>query len=271
MAQRPDGGFDANQDEGRIWRESRRAGERSGPARFGLYSGDHAGTTPTTEVSAMKGTGQIVQLLVVAIVVGAVVYFFARGGGEGSKSFVTVEQISKIAELATVNYHMSVTHYHEKPPVGLEWLPAKLFVTVKGDIKGSVNMKAARITLPKKGEEQIVKIFFPKDAIIVSNPQIGPQDVSFLTCSNPNPFHPLKDEDFTAAQKEAISAMIKAANDDGIKLKTAREAKEVLANFLAALGRKVEVTFEEKDLNAALGTRLQTAGVTGAGRFVAQN
>jgi hypothetical protein len=33
----------------------------------------------------------------------------------------------------------------------------------------------------------------------------------------------------------------------------------------------VEVTFEEKDLNAALGTRLQTAGVTGAGRFVAQN
>lgn len=211
----------------------------------------------------MKGTGQIVQLLVVAIVVGAVVYFFARGGGEGSKTFVTVEQISKIAELATINYHMSVTHYHEKPPVGLEWLPAKLFVTVKGDIKGSVNMKLAKITMPKKGEEKIVKIFFPKGSVIISNPQIGPKDVSFLTCSNPNPFHPLKDKDYTAAQKEAISAMIKAAEDDGIKLKTAREAKEVLVNFLAALGEKADVTFEEKDLNAALGTNSQMAETKG--------
>jgi Protein of unknown function (DUF4230) len=229
------------------------------------------------EESTMKGTGQIVQLLVVAIVVGAAVYFFTRGEGEGSKTFVTVEQITKIAELATVNYHMSVTHYHKKPPVGLEWLPAKLFVTVTGDIKGSVNMKAARITLPKEGEQQIVKIFFPKGSIIISNPQIGPKDVSFLTCSNPNPFHPLKDKDYTAAQKEAISAMIKAANDDGIKLKTAREAKEVLANFLAALGRQVEVTFEEKDLNAALGTESRAAGMAattpgpGTAAIIAQN
>ena len=211
----------------------------------------------------MKWTGQVVQLLVVAIIVGTVVYFFARGGGEGSKTFVTVEQITKIAELATMTYHMSVTHYREKPPVGLEWLPAKLFVTVKGDIKGSVNMKMAKITLPKEGEEKIVKIFFPKDSVIISNPQIGPQDVTFLTCSDPNPFHPLKDRDFTAAQNEAIAAMIKTANEDGIKLKTAREAKEVLVNFLAALGHKVDVSFEEKELNAALGTRSQVAGIAG--------
>jgi hypothetical protein len=211
----------------------------------------------------MKWTGQIVQLLVVAIVVGAIVFFFMRGGG-GSQTFVTVEQITKIAELATINYHMSVTHYHEKPPVGLEWLPAKLFVTVKGDIKGSINMKMAKITLPKKGEEKIVKILFPRDSVIISNPQIGPQDVSFLTCSNPNPFHPLKDKDYTAAQKEAISAMIKTANDDGIRLKTAREAREVLVNFLAALGHKVEVSFEEKELNAALGTTSPVADISGA-------
>lgn len=76
--------------------------------------------------------------------------------------------------------------------------------------------------------------------------------MSFLTCSNPNPFHPLKDKDYTAAQKEAISAMIKTANDDGIRLKTARETKVVLVNFLAALGHKADVSFEEKALNAAL-------------------
>lgn len=87
----------------------------------------------------------------VAIVVGGIVFFFTRGGGDGGKSFVTVEQITKIAELATINYRLSVTHFHKKPPVGLEWLPAKLFVTVRGDIKGSVNMKAAKITLPKPG------------------------------------------------------------------------------------------------------------------------
>ena len=211
----------------------------------------------------MKWTGQIVQMLIVAVVVGAIVFFFVRGGN-GSKTFVTVEQITKIAELATVNYHMAVTHFHKKPPVGLEWLPAKLFVTVTGDIKGSVNMNMARITLPKEGVEKIVKIVFPENSVIVSNPEIGPQDVSFLTCSNPNPFHPLKDKDYTAAQKEAISAMIKAANDDGIKLKTAREAKEVLVNFLAALGHKAEVSFEDKALNAALGTKSQVAGTTGA-------
>ncbi len=210
----------------------------------------------------MKWTGQVVQLLIVAVVVGAAVFFLTRGGGGGSKTFVTVEQITKIAELATINYHMSVTHYYEKQPVGLEWLPAKLFVTVKGDIKGSVDMKAAKITVPKEGEEKIVKIFFPKDSVIISNPQIGPQDVTFLTCSNPNPFHPLGDKDYTAAQKNAISSMIQAATDDGITLKTAREAKEVLINFLAALGYKADVTFEDKDLNAALGAN-QTAGEAG--------
>ena len=201
----------------------------------------------------MKWTGQVLQLLIVAVVVGAIVFFFTRGGSD-SKTFVTVEQITKIAELATINYHMSVTHYHKKNPVGLEWLPAKLFITVTGDIKGSVNMKMARITLPKDGEENIVKIVFPKDSIIISKPQIGPEDVTFLTCSDPNPFHPLGDKDYTAAEKDAISAMIKEAIDDGIKPKTAREAKEVLVNFLAALGHKVEVTFEEKALNAALET-----------------
>ena len=210
----------------------------------------------------MKWTGQIVQLLVVAIVVGAVVFFFARGGRDGSKTFVTVEQITKIAELATINYHMSVTHYYEKQPVGLEWLPAKLFVTVTGDIKGSVNMQAAKITVPKEGEEKVVKIFFPKDSVIISNPQIGPKDVTFLTCSNPNPFHPLGDKDYTAAQEKAISDMIKAANDDGITLKTAREAKEVLVNFLAALGYKADVSFEDQALNAALGSKSQVAGKT---------
>jgi len=69
--------------------------------------------------AGMKWTGQIVQLLIVAIVVGAIVFFFMRGGG-GSKTFVTVEQITKIAELATINYHMSVTHFHKKPPRWVE-------------------------------------------------------------------------------------------------------------------------------------------------------
>lgn len=38
----------------------------------------------------MKWTGQVVQLLVVAIVVGVAVFLFARAGG-GSTSIVTVE------------------------------------------------------------------------------------------------------------------------------------------------------------------------------------
>lgn len=158
---------------------------------------------------------------------------------------------------------MSVTHYHEKPPVGLEWLPAKLFVTVRGDIKGSVNMKLAKITLPGEGEDKTVKIVFPRGAIVISNPQLGPKDVTFLTCADPNPFHPLQDKDFTSAQKEAISAMIKTANEDGIALKTAREAREVLVNFLAALGHKTQVTFEESALNAALGEVHEGAGPGG--------
>ena len=170
----------------------------------------------------MKGIGQIIQMLAVAIVVGAAVYWFTKDGGGGSTTIVTVDQIKKIAQLATIDYHLSVTHYHEKPPVGLEWLPAKLFATVRGDIKGSVDMKKADINITNEKEKKIVKIVFPKGSVIISNPEIGAKDISFLTCSNPNPFHPLKDKDYTAAQREAIKAMVKTAKDDGIAVKTAR-------------------------------------------------
>ncbi len=199
----------------------------------------------------MKGM-QIVQMLAVAIVVGAVVFWFATSGGNGSTTIVTVDQIKKIAQLATIDYRLSVTHYHEKPPVGLEWLPAKLFVTVIGNIKGSVDMKVADIKIPKEGDEKIVKIVFPKGSVMISNPEIGAKDVTFLTCSNPNPFHPLKDKDFTAAQTEAITAMIKTAKDDGIALKTAREAKVILEHFLSALGFVPQISFENKELQVAL-------------------
>ncbi len=200
----------------------------------------------------MKWIGTIFQMLAVAIVVGAVVFWFARGGGGGSTTIVTVDQIKKIAQLATMDYHLSVTQYHEKPPVGLEWLPAKLFATVRGDIKGSVDMKQADIKITNEEKEKSVKIVFPKGSVIVSNPEIGADDVSFLTCSDPNPFHPLQDKDFTAAQKEAIQAMIKVANDDGIRVKTAREAKTVLGNFLTALGFTADISFEDQTLNAAV-------------------
>lgn len=200
----------------------------------------------------MKWIGTVFQMLAVAIVVGAGVYWFTKHGGGGSTTIVTVDQIKKIAQLATMDYHLSVTQYHEKPPVGLEWLPAKLFATVRGDIKGSVDMKQADIKITNEKDEKSVKIFFPKGSVIISNPEIGAKDVTFLTCSDPNPFHPLKDKDFTAAQSEAITAMIKVANDDGIKVKTAREATTILGNFLTALGFTSEITFEDKELNAAV-------------------
>lgn len=200
----------------------------------------------------MKWIGTVFQMLAVAIVVGAGVYWFTKHGGGGSTTIVTVEQIKKIAQLATIDYRLSVTHYHEKPPVGLEWLPAKLFATVRGDIKGSVDMKKADIKITNEESEKSVKIFFPKGSVVISNPEIGAKDVTFLTCSNPNPFHPLKDKDFTAAQREAIKAMIKTANDDGIRVKTAREATVILGNFLTALGFNSEITFEDKTLNAAV-------------------
>ena len=200
----------------------------------------------------MKWIGSIFQMLAVAIVVGAVVFWFARGGGGGSTTVVTVDQIKKIAQLATIDYHLAVTRYHEKPPVGLEWLPAKLFVTVSGHIKGSVDMKQADIKITNEKNDKSVKIVFPKGSVIISNPEIGPKDISFLTCSDPNPFHPLKDQDYTEAQKEAISAMTVVANDDGIRVKTASEAKVVLGNFLSALGFTSEITFEDKELNAAV-------------------
>ncbi len=212
-----------------------------------LYSGElvinHKGDI------AMKWIGTIIQMLAVAIVVGAVVFWFARGG-DGSTTTVNVDQMKKIAQLATVEYHLAVTRYHEKPPVGLEWLPAKLFVTVRGHIKGSVDMKLADIQIQKN--EKIVKIFFPKASVIVSNPEIGAKDVNFMTCADPNLLHPLKDQDFTAAQKEAIDSMVQAANDDGIRVKTASEAKVVLGNFLSALGFTAEITFEDKTLDAAV-------------------
>ncbi len=200
----------------------------------------------------MKTIGTIVLMVAVAIVAGAMVYWFAPGRGGGGTTIVTVDEIKKIAELAAVKYHLSVTKYHPKPPVGLEWLPAKLFVTVKGNIKGSVDLKAAKIEIPKAQNDKVVRITFPKGAVVISSPEIGAQDVTFLECANPNPFHPLNDQDYTAAEKEAIDMMMKVATDSGIESETVDEAKLILGTFLAGLGFEAEITFEDTEMNAAL-------------------
>jgi dihydroorotase-like cyclic amidohydrolase len=161
---------------------------------------------------------------------------------------VNVEAIKKIAQLATIEYHISIALPKAKEKKFLEWKEATFFVFVKGKVKGSVDLNQAAIDIVNTAEEKLVKIKFKKGAILVSNPEIAEGDIRTVTCSSPNIFHPINDKDRNEAQNEAIGKIKQAAIDDGIQSKTAAEAKVVLTNFLQGLGYSAEIEFEDKSL-----------------------
>jgi len=191
--------------------------------------------------------------IVIAAVLGAVVavgvlYGLSRDKGGKTDVILAIDDIKEIAQLATVEYHISTFLDRKKKRQWYEWLDARYIVFLKGVVKGSVDLNLADVQLPAAGTKT-VSIRFKKGAVIVSNPEIGRDDIRFITVSDPNVINRISDADRNRAQGDAIAALKKAATDAGIVEKTAREAKILLTKFLGGLGYTAKIEFEGIQLN----------------------
>jgi uncharacterized protein YxeA len=197
-----------------------------------------------------KTIGIILLVVVVAIVAGGFVYLLTRDSGK-TDVVVNVENIKNIAQLATVEYHISTYLFREKGKKIYEWLSAKFFVFVKGKVKGSVDLDQAVIEVSPDPKNRMVKITFKKGAVLVSDPEIAQDDIKIMTCADPNIFHKISDADRNKAMRDVIALLKKTAIDDGIMDKAATEAKLVLTTFLQSLGYASQIEFEDKSLKLA--------------------
>jgi hypothetical protein len=161
---------------------------------------------------------------------------------------VTIDQIKKIAQLSTVEYYVSTFVQVKKGKAWYEWKYAKFIVFLKGMITGSVDLEAADIRIPTDTQKKHVIIKFKKTDIKISNPAIGPNDISVITVSDPQLFHPITDEDRNKATADAITELMKVAKDNKIEYKTAEQAKKYLSGFLDALGYTSEIKFDGMDI-----------------------
>lgn len=180
--------------------------------------------------------------IVVAVFIGmAAMYAYGKTIGGSSESHVTVNSIKKIAELATIEYNMSVIREVTKEKKFLQLKEAKFLVLLTGKIKGSVDLNKSNIDIDK--ENKTVAITFKKGAVGVSNPEIGPDDIKIITVSNPNVINKINDKDRNSAQKAAITMLRNEARKKGIEKQTRAEAKTVISGFLTALGYKTSIKF----------------------------
>jgi len=198
-----------------------------------------------------KLVGIVVLVVVVAIAAGGFVYLLTRDSGGKTDVVVNVDKIKKIAQLATVEYHISTHLFRQKGKAIYEWLSAKFFVFVKGKIRGSVDLNQALIEVSPDPKNKMVKISFKKGAVLVSDPEIAQDDIKIMTCADPNIFHKISDADRNKAMRDVIALLKKTAIDDGIMDKAATEAKLVLTTFLQSLGYASQIEFEDKSLKLA--------------------
>jgi len=182
-----------------------------------------------------------------ALIVGGIVYWVMQH--QKQPVVVNVDSIKNIAQLATIEYRISTALPWKKPKKFPEWKEAMLIVFAKGKITGSVDLQQTVIDIFDTAEKKLVKIEFKKGAIVVSPVGINEGDLYPVTCSDPNIFHRLNDDDTKMAQDAALKAIKEAAIKDGIESKTAVQAKLILTNFLQGLGYKAEIEFEDKSLN----------------------
>jgi hypothetical protein len=191
--------------------------------------------------------------LVVALIVLIIIGSGAGFGGiliwknylnEGTETttLVSVQEIKKISELATVEYHLSA--YEKRRDFGksdlLKVIPRDYFVLVKGKVIGGVNLEYAVIDIDH--EKKHVDIKFKKGAIKIHSPEIAAGDIELKSCKD-NIFDPIKEANWQAAVKAAQETLLRTATENGIQKKTANEAQTLITGFLKSLGYTSKVVF----------------------------
>jgi hypothetical protein len=188
----------------------------------------------------------IVLVVVVAIAAGGLVYLLTRDSGGKTDIIVNVEDIKKIAQLATIEYHLSVFVHEEKERAKYEWLKADYYVFMVGKVTGAVDLNQAKIEVSHDPKNRMVKITFKKGAVLVKDPELGEHAITMVKCADPNVFHKISAADWQKATEDARVKLKQTAIDDGIMNKTADEAKVVLTTFLQSLGYASQIEFEDK-------------------------
>lgn len=200
-----------------------------------------------------KLVAPLVLVLLIALTGAGIVYMLTRE--KGSRVFVQVEEIKKIAQLATVQTRLSGYTLHTvKPPSACKAIPlvgcrnAYVFAIVTGTITGSVDMKQMKVDVNQK--EKAVRITFPKGSIIVSEPAMGQvPDVTPIETNVPNI---ISSDDKKKSAQDSVDSLKQTAKDMGIEKMTAQEAVAVLTGFLKSLGYEAKIEFEDKSLEASV-------------------
>ena len=192
----------------------------------------------------------IVILLAVLVGGGVLVWqkFFASGSE--STAYTSIQAIKMIAQLATVEYDLEHFHFEKAEPHWYEWLDTKYFVVLTVKVIGAVDLDNSDIIIDE--ENKSVQIKFRRNAIIIHDPEISPDNIKLFTCSDPNVFHKIKAEDWEKAENAALAEINDAVLKSGIKVRTAMEAKHILTSFVSSLGYEAKIEFEDEAIDSLI-------------------
>lgn len=187
---------------------------------------------------------QILPIAMGALLGGVIVHFVFRSDpAEPLPPVVNVDEIRKIAKLATVEYHLTEVNFFKKQPVGLEWLPAEILVIMKGVVTGGVDLQHAEITVDE--EARSVSVLLPPSAARITSVDIPPDGLTYKTIQDPNPFHRLNDADFQKAFHQTRTTLEAAAKEANIEEQARTEATKILTGFISALGYSPTIEYGE--------------------------
>jgi hypothetical protein len=191
-----------------------------------------------------------VAALIVGIVAGAV-YLLTQYSAGKAEVTVTIEEIKQVAQLATVEYTISDAYKWEKPKKWYETKNLELMVLARGKVKGSVDLEKMQLEVSDETDEKRVTLIFGPGAILISDPEICSAGcIRTYDMKDVNLFTDLTDEDRNKQLNAAVGCLKQAALEDGIREKTAAEAKVVLTRFLEHLGYVADIRFAPEDLAA---------------------
>ena len=187
-------------------------------------------------------------VLLTAIVAGGGAYWFASRPQVDVD--VTVESITKIAKLATIQYRVSSIVETKEVRETDFWkknFTQEYVCTVKGLIEGKVNLKKADIKVEKgdDGSGQII-IRFGEGSVEVSQLQEDEDGIKIKKISDAKYMEKYQ---FTEDQRNALITTArketrKEAIKDGIVTKTQEEAVTLISEFVGALGWSAVVEFD---------------------------
>jgi len=202
----------------------------------------------------------MVFVFVVAAIVGGGVAYWLKPSAE-VHGYVTVEEIRKIAQLATVEY--TLTGFYKEifySSIVIKKVPTDyVFSYCKGKITGSVDLDKATIDVQKGGDAPHVSIHFKRGSILVSDialTQTPDKDKPGQFKPNPDTVS-VRDELKGAlfyqganadqrqyVQNVALQKMKQGALDTDIVEKTKENAKTILGGFVGLLGYGATITFD---------------------------